>query len=71
MDTNELLAATDAEIDDAADHADPMVLRGLLYQLTGDEEVAAIPVRPQEGIDPAVLADDADADSSGRRPRPT
>src|SRR3954470_5874370 len=38
----ELLAADDATIDDAIAHADPMVLRGLLYQLTGDPEVAAI-----------------------------
>jgi 4-hydroxyacetophenone monooxygenase len=35
----ELLAASDAEIDDAIAHADPMVLRGLVYQLTGDEEI--------------------------------
>ncbi len=37
----ELLAASDAVIDDAIAHADPMVLRGLLWQLTGDPEVAA------------------------------
>lgn len=37
----ELLSADDAVIDDAIAHADPMVLRGLLYQLTGDPEVAA------------------------------
>lgn len=37
----ELLDATDAQIDDALRFADPMALRGLLYQLTGDEEVAA------------------------------
>ena len=36
----ELLAASDAVIEDAIAHADPMVLRGLLYQLTGDDEVA-------------------------------
>ena len=39
---SELLEATDEEIDDAIQHADPMVLRGLLYQLTGDESIAAI-----------------------------
>jgi len=39
---SELLEATDEQIDDAIDHADPMVLRGLLYQLTGDESIAAI-----------------------------
>ena len=37
----ELLAASDEVIEDAVAHADPLVLRGLLYQLTGDEEVAA------------------------------
>ena len=37
----ELRAADDATIDDAIAHADPMVLRGLIYQLTGDPEVAA------------------------------
>ena len=34
-----LLHATDAVIEDAVSYADPMMLRGLLYQLTGDEEV--------------------------------
>jgi 4-hydroxyacetophenone monooxygenase len=38
---SELLTATDETIDDAVKYADPMVLRGLLYQLTGDESVAA------------------------------
>ncbi len=37
----ELLEASDAVIDDAVMHADLLALRGLLYQLTGDEEVAA------------------------------
>src|ERR1019366_6503694 len=32
---------TDAEIDAGVAAADPMVLRGLLYYLTGDEDVAA------------------------------
>jgi 4-hydroxyacetophenone monooxygenase len=41
----ELLEATDEQIDDAVNFVDPMVLRGLLYQLTGDPEVAAVPVR--------------------------
>jgi 4-hydroxyacetophenone monooxygenase len=41
----ELLAADDATIEDAVAHADPMVLRGLVYQLTGDSEVAATEVR--------------------------
>jgi 4-hydroxyacetophenone monooxygenase len=37
----ELLEASDQEIEDAVLHADPMVLRGLLYQLTGDESIIA------------------------------
>jgi 4-hydroxyacetophenone monooxygenase len=37
----ELLATSDETIDDAVTHADPMVLRGLLYQLTGDETLGA------------------------------
>ena len=41
----ELRAASDAAIEDAIAHADPMVLRGLLYQLTGDPEVAATSVK--------------------------
>ncbi|HVN91431.1 MAG TPA: NAD(P)/FAD-dependent oxidoreductase [Candidatus Binataceae bacterium] len=40
-DKSELLNATDEMIDDAVKHADPMVLRGLVYQLTGDESIAA------------------------------
>ncbi len=35
----ELLSASDETIEDAMQHASPMVLRGLLYQLTGDESV--------------------------------
>src|SRR5271155_50227 len=41
---SELLTATDEMIDDAVKYADPMVLRGLLYQLTGDESIAATEV---------------------------
>ena len=41
MSRRELLQATDQQIDDAVKYADPMVLRGLLYQLTGDEEIAS------------------------------
>lgn len=40
----ELLEATDEMIDDAVRYAHPMVLRGLLHQLTGDDSVAAIDV---------------------------
>jgi 4-hydroxyacetophenone monooxygenase len=42
---HELLDATDETIDDAVKFADPMVLRGLLYQLTGDDSVAATEVK--------------------------
>ena len=44
----QLLAADDAVIEDAIAHADPMVLRGLLYQLTGDPEVAATGVKSMQ-----------------------
>jgi 4-hydroxyacetophenone monooxygenase len=36
----ELLEASDEMIEGALEHADPMVLRGLIHQLTGDESVA-------------------------------
>ena len=42
----ELLAASDATIEDAVTYADPMVLRGLLHQLTGDETLAEIELAP-------------------------
>jgi 4-hydroxyacetophenone monooxygenase len=51
----ELLEASDETIDDAVAYADPMALRGLLYQLTGDESVAATRVKAQEGIDAATI----------------
>jgi len=35
----ELLSASDETIEDAMQYASPMVLRGLLYQLTGDESL--------------------------------
>ncbi|MEY2927566.1 MAG: hypothetical protein RL367_2043 [Pseudomonadota bacterium] len=41
---SELLAASDAEIDEAIKFTDTMALRGLIYQLTGDEELATIKV---------------------------
>ena len=40
----ELLDATDEMIDDAVKYADPMVLRGLLYQFTGDQSLQATEV---------------------------
>jgi len=42
----ELLGASDAAIDDAVEFADPMVLRGLIHQLTGDSEVAVMTLEP-------------------------
>jgi 4-hydroxyacetophenone monooxygenase len=56
----ELLGASDAEIDEAVGFADPMGLRGLLYQLTGDESLASVRVSAQVGIDPAGFVDEAD-----------
>jgi 4-hydroxyacetophenone monooxygenase len=38
----ELLNATDEEIENALQHVNPMILRGILYQLVGDESIAAI-----------------------------
>ena len=40
----ELLEASDATIEDAVQYADPLVLRGILYQLTGDESLASVSV---------------------------
>ena len=36
----EILDASDEQIDEAVAYADPMVMRGLLYQLTGHQELA-------------------------------
>jgi 4-hydroxyacetophenone monooxygenase len=40
----ELLDASDDVIDDAVKYADPMTLRGLLYQITGDPELKQVEV---------------------------
>lgn len=59
---SELRAASDEQIERAVAHAEPMVLRGLLHQLTGDEEAAATRV----AVDPAgfqtfmMVADEGD-----------
>lgn len=45
----ELLEASDEDIRDAVEFADPMVLRGLLYQLTGDESLASIRLESMDG----------------------
>jgi 4-hydroxyacetophenone monooxygenase len=44
----ELLEASDETIEDAVTYADPMVLRGLVYQLTGDESIAATTVTSRQ-----------------------
>jgi 4-hydroxyacetophenone monooxygenase len=46
----ELLAASDATIEDAVSFADPMVLRGLIYQFTGDPEIAETAFEYQPGF---------------------
>src|SRR4051794_26146519 len=58
----ELLAASDDVIEDAVAHAEPMVLRGLLYQLTGDPELQSmaldkVRVGRIETVTPATDAD--------------
>jgi 4-hydroxyacetophenone monooxygenase len=65
---SELLEASDELIERAVAHADPMVLRGLLYQLTGDEEVAAtrITVDPR-GFQTFMMVADEDDVASLRR----
>lgn len=46
---SELLAASDHAIDAAVEYADPMVLRGVLYLLTGEEDIRAIPTATSAG----------------------
>jgi 4-hydroxyacetophenone monooxygenase len=59
---SELRSATDETIEDAVAHADAMVLRGLLYQLTGDPEVKGIALKTVRmgRIEMVVPATDAD-----------
>ncbi|HXC79831.1 MAG TPA: hypothetical protein VNU19_22575, partial [Candidatus Acidoferrum sp.] len=42
----ELIGASDEEIQDAIGQADPMVLRGLLFQLTGDDAILETELAP-------------------------
>jgi 4-hydroxyacetophenone monooxygenase len=60
----ELLAATDATIEDAVKFADPMVLRGLVYQLTGDESIATTKLTraPLGNVEANLLTDQAEID---------
>jgi 4-hydroxyacetophenone monooxygenase len=58
----ELLGASDAVIEDAVGYAEPMVLRGLLYQLTGDPtlktmELKKVKVGRIEALAPATDED--------------
>jgi 4-hydroxyacetophenone monooxygenase len=60
----ELREASDEAIVDAVAYADPMLLRGLIYQLTGDQEIAATAIAltrrgPLEVAAPATDADTA------------
>jgi hypothetical protein len=58
----ELLAASDQEIEAAVELADPMVLRGLLYLQTGDENIASIRVASTTGAlsDVVTVAEEGD-----------
>jgi len=58
----ELLAATDEEIDDALSYAQPLLLRAIIYQLTGDQELADIkvPPNPPGVFMPPPITDEAD-----------
>ncbi|HXY27236.1 MAG TPA: hypothetical protein VEH82_03070, partial [Acidimicrobiales bacterium] len=56
----ELLAASDAVIEDAVSYAEPMVLRGLLNQLTADEDVANTELTSVGGIDVPSIAAESD-----------
>jgi 4-hydroxyacetophenone monooxygenase len=59
---SELQAASDAEIEDAVTYADPVVLRGVLYQLTEDPELIGMETRRTliGYLERPVLADDED-----------
>ena len=62
-DNTELLSASDEQIDDALQYASPMVLRGLLYQLTGDADLIAMAPGPAAKFGVGrEMAEDADAE---------
>ena len=46
--SHELVAATDEAIERAIEHADPLVLRGLLYQLTANEALIDMPMSREQ-----------------------
>jgi 4-hydroxyacetophenone monooxygenase len=58
----ELLAASDAVIEDAVGYAEPMILRGLIYQLTGDPQIKAIELKKVKVGRMEVLVPATDAD---------
>src|SRR6478736_10093175 len=57
----ELRAASDETIEDAVLHAELRALRGLLYQLTGDEEVASARLRGDEAATALARGEDDSA----------
>ncbi len=61
-DRSELLRASDETIDDAVCFADPMALRGLVHQWTGDERLVAMEVecRSFGSVELEVLAHESD-----------
>ncbi len=63
----ELLAASDEVIEDAVMHADLKALRGLLYQLTGDDEVARARLEHRRPGDRARRRSATTPSSSGAR----
>jgi len=62
----ELLAASDEVIEDAIVHADLTALRGLLYQLAGDDEVARARLNADDPAT-ALLGGDDDAELVRRK----
>ena len=58
----DLLGANDETIEDAVGHADSMVLRALLYQLTGDADLTAIELKKVKvgRIETVAFANEAD-----------
>jgi 4-hydroxyacetophenone monooxygenase len=60
----ELLLAKDETIEDAVKYADPMALRGLMYQLTGDESLVTMRVeaRPYGNSEMEMLVNESDID---------
>lgn len=50
----DLLASSDETIENAVRRADPMVLRGVLYMLTGDEELLEMDLVNSTDVDMSV-----------------